>query len=137
MTASMVGSDALPEGGALTTLKRTVAECEKAFNDPSDWSHHIEFGLFRHGSRVPERISALMRQFSKKNHDPFAVIDEIAWDRGVFLSAVTQLIDARHAVAHALPDGLAPSPKDAQAWLVLSFWLVRRLDHFVVTELSV
>lgn len=135
-TKSMVESQELPENRSLASLRRTVVICEAALNNPSRWSQHVEFGLFRHGKNATERITALMRQFSKDNRDPFDEIDEAGWERSAFLTALKQLIDARHSVAHALPESSSPSPKDAQNWIVLSFWLVRRLDRYILRELE-
>lgn len=128
--------DDLPEERKLAALQRIVADCSAALTNPSSWNYHVEFGLFRHGKGAADRITALLRQFSLTNRDPYEEIDEIGWDRSTFLRGLVQLIDARHAAAHALPATDAPGPKDAQAWIVLSFWLVRRIDRFIEREIA-
>lgn len=130
----LLRTEDLPDEGKSQKLRSAVEECGAAFLDPGQWSYHPEFGIFRHGKDVCGRIPALLQQFSATNRSPYESLDERGWERSVFLRALEQLIDARHGVAHALPDSSAPSPKDAQAWIVLSFWLVRRFDSYIEGE---
>lgn len=124
----------LPEERAASSLRKAIVESYIALENPSRWTSHVEFGLFTSGKGAVERIPALLREFSGDGRDPYQELDEIGWDRSLFLRALGQLIDARHAAAHALPESIGPGPKDAQSWIVLAFWLVRRLEKYIYQE---
>lgn len=126
----------LDEGGAKleserTKLQKAVALCTEAFSDPSKWPHSTEFGMFMDGAAAPNKINGILRSVHRQGADFFTRLENHPLGKSVFLSGLTELIDARHAAAHALPDRADPSPGDAQAWLILSFWLAREIDIYL------
>ena len=114
-----------------TKLKNTAQLCVDAFRNPSTWPHSTEFGMFMEGSAAPSKINGILKSVHSEGADFFEQLSKHPIGRGTFVSGLTELIDARHAAAHALPDRADPSPGDAQAWLVLSFWLARQIDRFL------
>jgi hypothetical protein len=112
-------------------LKNAVQLCADAFNDPRKWPHSTEFGTFMEGAAAPNKINGILRSVHSEGADFFERLEQHPTGKAVFLSGLTELIDARHAAAHALADRADPSTGDAQAWLVLSFWLAREIDVYL------
>jgi hypothetical protein len=112
-------------------LKNAVQLCVNAFENPSTWPHSTEFGMFMEGTTAPNKINSILRSVHSSGADFFERLDQHSTGKATFVSGLTELIDARHAAAHAIPDRADPSPGDVQAWLILSFWLVREIDSYL------
>ena len=112
-------------------FRREVAQAAEALQRPSAWSHPPTFGTFLHGAAVPERINAVLQRHDAEGRNLSAFLEANGADVAPAFHALTELIEARHSAAHALPDRPSPSPKDAQTWLVLSFRLTRNIDRFL------
>ena len=116
-------------------LRRVVEECAEGLGRPAAWDHHPQFGLLTSGDTAPERIGNTLLRFSSEGRDFFEDLDRAGAGREAFLRSLSELIEARHTAAHALPERADPGPRDAQAWIVSSFWLVRRIDSFLEWEI--
>jgi hypothetical protein len=112
-------------------LQSAVQACVDAFQKPTTWSHTPEFGMFMEGSAAPNKVNAVLRSVHADGADFFTRLEERGKSRRTFLSGLTELVDARHAAAHALPERADPSPTDVQVWVVLSFYLAREIDIYL------
>ncbi len=118
-------------------LRRAIDTCATAFDTPATWEHLPQFGLFESGDSAPDRIGKALSRFSVDNGDPLAALDQRPRGRDAVMRDLGQLVEARHAAAHALPDRADPGPNDAQGWIVSSFLLVRQLERFIAVEIDV
>lgn len=113
------------------SLAVAVQECASALSNPSRWQHMPDFGLFLDGAAAPDRIAAVLRDFDPQLTDVYGDLDSRAGGRGVILSALSQLIDARHDAAHAKSQS-SPSPSDARIWITGAFWVTRLVERALV-----
>lgn len=135
MTTPVLESSPVAEKKA-ARLRKVVEACTNGFARPANWDHHPQFGLFKSGDTAPERIGGALNRFAAGERELFDLLDERKAGREAFMRALSELVEARHAAAHALPDRANPGPKDAQSWIVSSFWLVRVIEQFVVMEIG-
>jgi|GEM_PF-2651649 len=112
-------------------LKNTVQLCADAFDNPSKWPHSTEFGMFMEGTKAPKDINAILRSVHSQGADFFDRLEQHPRGKAAFVSGLTELINARHAAAHAIADRADPSPGDVEIWLVLSFYLAREIDLYL------
>src|SRR5690606_7435724 len=112
-------------------LQSAIKECASAFEDPSTWQHIPDFGLFMDGAAAPDKVAAVLRDFSPEQDDVYVALDARPSGRATSLRALTQLVDARHDAAHAKSLTI-PSPSDAQSWIVNSFWITRLVEAFLL-----
>ncbi len=112
-------------------LRQAVIEAEVAFRDPSTWTHFPEFGVFMEGAAAPERLNAVLKNFHPEGTALFEVLEERGQDRSSLGRSLTDLIETRHAVAHAIPDRSVPSPKDVSAWVVVTFIIARGVEEYL------
>lgn len=113
-------------------LRQAVIDCAKAFEDPSSWIYLSDFGMFMDGAGAPEKINAVLRDFDPERRSFFDTLETRAGGKIVFIRALAELVDARHNAAHA-KSATDPSPRDAQGWIVSSYWLVRAIERHVRT----
>lgn len=113
------------------SLRKAVETCAGAFESPKSWPHFREYGLFLEAATEPDRLIAALRTFDLLERDFGSYVEEIGHDRRALFSSLTELIDARHAAAHALPDRMPPSPGDVQLWVIRSASLVRAIERFL------
>lgn len=111
-------------------LRKAVSECMASFDDPSKWPHLPEFGMLAEGHAVPDRVNSVLRDFHPDGTELSEVLDARG-RRQDFYRGLAELVEARHTAAHALPNRENPSPRDCQAWLVASFWLVRAIESYM------
>lgn len=113
------------------SLFQAVEECASALKNPSEWQHMPDFGLFLDGAAAPDRIAAVLGDFEPGLADVYRELDSRAGGRAVILSALSQLIDARHDAAHAKSQS-SPSPSDAKTWISSAFWVMRLVERSLV-----
>lgn len=112
-------------------LRRVVTEAERAFQDPSSWRHFPEFGMFMEGLSVPDRLNSVLRDFHPEGESLFDTLEDQGQNRSAIARSLTDLIETRHAVAHALPTRGAPSPNDVSGWVVICFLMVRSIELYL------
>jgi hypothetical protein len=112
-------------------LQQSITDCATALTNPSTWSDSVELGMFLDGQAAPERIATIVGQFDGTGCGIFDLLEDRGWDKAAILRSLTQLIDARHGVAHALQGAPAVSPQDARSWLVSSCRLAVHIDDFL------
>ena len=117
---------------SISRLEASLKECLAAFDNPSTWSRHRDYGPFMEGAAEPARIDGTIRMFLPTGTGLFDFAASRGRDRAALATALTALIDARHRVAHAL-QGQDPGPGDVRVWLVLAFILVREIEEVVGT----
>jgi hypothetical protein len=129
---SIAGDEQLSDEAA-GRFRGLLADCGSAFENPSSWRDHQAFGLFTNAANEPERLNRIVSEFGPDGSTLFTWMEVQGRSVGVFARALSDLVEARHGAAHALAGSPAPGPKDAQAWIVLSFWLVRSIEAFLST----
>lgn len=126
--------DASPK--RLDSLLGGIRESAEAIEKPETWSHLPAFGMFMDGAAAPARINAVLRDFDPQGRDLMTFVEQRGADRGAVARALEQLVDARHAAAHALPDRASPGPTDVRAWVVLAFELARAIEAFLESAVA-
>lgn len=116
------------------SLKKLLAQCGDAFADPSTWPHHPRFGMFMESAAAPDKVMGTLSPFVRDKAGFLVAFDGRVWDHHGMFRALQQLVDARHGVAHALPEAPQIGPKDVQNWLVTSYWLARRIRAFLFSS---
>jgi len=129
--ADSCGIDSTPS--KRNAFRKTIELCLKGFDNPSTWPQQPDFGMFMEGIKEPDRINGILRSFDTKGRNLFSEIEKHGKDRAALAGGLTQLIDARHSAAHALQSSNSPSPKDAQVWIVQTFWLAREIDNYLAS----
>lgn len=119
------------KGPAGSRVRAAVRDASQAFDNPSSWRHLPQFGMFMDGAALPDRLNGLLRDFRPDGKQLFERLQERGLDRGVFGRSLTDLIDTRHAAAHAIPDRSPPSPNDVSAWVSITFRLVREIEVYL------
>jgi hypothetical protein len=129
----IVADGCLPEStpSKRYSLRKALEQCLKGLENPSTWPQQADFGMFMEGVQEPERINGILRSFDTRGRNLFSEIEKHGKDRAALAAGLTQLIDARHSAAHALQSSNPPSPKDAQVWIVQTFWLAREIDDYL------
>jgi hypothetical protein len=112
-------------------LRKVLETCAVGMAAPDQWAHVVDFGMFMEGQAAPEKIDKVLGQFDGTGRGIYGLLKSRGWDKEALLRSLSQLITARHGVAHALPEAPSVSPRDAQAWLVSSFWLAVHIDDFL------
>jgi len=117
---------------ARSKFSKVLAECSAAFENPSLWGHHRDYGMFMDGAAEPTRIDKNLRLFIPGGRGFLEALEERGRDRITVVTALQGLIDARHGVAHALT-GVAVGPNDVRVWLRLTKLLVRDIEAILWT----
>lgn len=115
-------------------LKKFITACGAALDDPSTWAYFREFGLFGEGTNAPDRIDGVLKAFDVQGRSFCDYIEDTGNDRRRILSGLTQLVDARHAVGHAIPGAQPPGPTDCREWLTCAEVIAALVDMFLGYE---
>lgn len=108
-------------------FRGALDESMQALANPSLWQHSPDFGMFMDGTGAPDKINAVIRDFDPQRQSFLNTLDKRAPGKAAFTRALTELVDARHNAAHA-KTATDPSPSDAKAWIVSSYWFTRAID---------
>lgn len=133
-TIEAVDSSASVTKSRCRKLRELIEEAAGALSDPSSWPHSPEFGMFMDGAAAPDKINAVLRGFNAEGKTLFEFLAGRGWDLAFLGRALTDLVDARHAVAHAIPDRAPPGPKDSSRWGVVAFIIVRGIESYLQPE---
>lgn len=120
-----------PSPSECAGLVRFAKECCEAMDNPSTWRHFSDFGMFGEGSSSPSKIVSVLRAFDSDGRSITTYIDDVGHDCAAVMQSLTQLVDTRHATAHALKGSSPPSPSDTGIWINASFALVGAIDAFL------
>lgn len=112
-------------------LIRFIDECSKALLNPSAWRYFSDFGMFGEGSSSPSKIISTLKAFDSDGRSLTVYLEELGHDRASIMQSLTQLVDTRHAVAHALRGSSPPSSSDTEIWINASAVLVESIDSFL------
>jgi len=119
------------EEGARDKLRNSVGDCERAFQSPQTWPNFPAFGAFMKGQASAEKIIKLLKMFDAHNRDFGQFLRTRGADVRALFTGLTQLVNTRHAAAHALRGTTQPSPRDVQTWIVLSWRLTRQVEAYL------
>jgi len=120
-----------PSPSECAGLMRFAKECCDALNNPSTWRHFSDFGIFGEGSSSPDKIVSILRAFDSEGRNITTYIDDVGHDYRAVMQSLAQLVDTRHATAHAIKGSSPPSPSDTGIWIDASFALVGAIDAFL------
>lgn len=112
-------------------LIRFVSECSNALANPSTWRYFADFGMFGEGSVLPEKIIATMRAFDSKGRNFAQYLEDLGYDRSSVFQSLRQLVETRHAVAHAAKGSSPPGSADTLVWINASHILVKSIESFL------
>jgi hypothetical protein len=112
-------------------LRQAIIQADAAFSDPSTWNNYPEFGAFMEGAAAPERLNAVLRNFHPDGEVLFETLGSRGQNRSWLGRSLTDLVDTRHAVAHAIPDRTDPSPNDVATWAVVTFIITRGIEEYL------
>lgn len=112
-------------------LKAVTQQVVKAFEDPSSWNHLPEHGPFMEGATAPDRLSAILSSFRTDGETIFEQLEAAGRNRGHFARSLTDLIESRHSVAHAIASSNTPSPSDVTGWVAVTFHLARQIEIYL------
>jgi hypothetical protein len=114
-----------------TDLIRFVNECSQALANPSTWHYFSDFGMFGEGSSSPKKIICILRAFDSDGRSIAHYLEESGHDRNSIMQSLTQLVNTRHATAHAIKGSSPPSSSDTETWINASATLVQTIDSFL------
>jgi hypothetical protein len=112
-------------------LIRLVNECSDALVNPSTWPYFSDFGMFGEGSSSPDKIISILRAFDSDGRSIANYLEESGHDRSSIMQSLSQLVDTRHATAHAIKGSSPPSSSDTEIWINASAILVQAIDSFL------
>ncbi len=112
-------------------LIRFVNECSEALANPSTWRYFSDFGIFGEGSSSPDKITSILRAFDSEGRSIADYLEESGHDRSSIMQSLKQLVNTRHATAHAIKGSSPPSSSDTEIWITASVILVRSIDSFL------
>ncbi len=114
-----------------TDLIRLVKECSEALKNPSTWRYFSDFGMFGEGTSSPEKIVSILRAFDSDGRSIADYLEEVGHDRRSIMQSLSQLVDTRHATAHAIKGSSPPGSTDTEIWIKASAMLVQTIDRFL------
>ncbi|BAL22357.1 HEPN domain-containing protein [Azoarcus sp. KH32C] len=119
------------EASDCDALIRFVRCCGSAVENPSNWSYFSDFGIFGEGTSAPDRIDAVVRAFDSNGRSLYGFMEACGEDRRRVLSGLQQLVEARHAAAHALKGTTPPGPEDGIEWVRSAVVVAECVDRFL------
>lgn len=130
LAGERLAEDPAPDSRPRKRFERIIDECSAAFRQPSSWAHFPNYGMFMDGSAEPDKVNRIFKLFDAEGRNFFDYVETRGADRKALFTGVSQLINARHATAHALPD-TPPGSTDVRTWVVLTISLVRFVEAFL------
>lgn len=112
-------------------LHSIVGDSSQAFSNPSSWTYEPRFRTFGDGAKTPAQLNAILREFRPDGKNLFDRLEERGLDKARFARALMELVNTRHATAHATPYQSPISPSDISSWLGIIFRLVREIEHYL------
>lgn len=120
-----------PDESDCDTLIRFLRACGDALENPSTWTYFSDFGMFGEGTNAPEKIDALLKAFDAQGRSLYRFIEDSGEDLSRLLPGLQQLVEARHAAAHALKGSMPPGPSDAGEWAGCALTMANMVDSFL------
>ena len=120
-----------PEQSDCQTLMNFVRVCNEALVNPSSWPYFTDFGMFGEGTNAPGKIDAVLRAFDSNGRSLYDFINGNGENLSRVLPGLSQLVQTRHATAHALKGSTPPGPTDSIEWVGCAVTMAMSVDAFL------